>query len=207
MVSATNIQSEQINNHYSSKDCEGWLPSWIFYKLKIMLQFAQFGLVHFIEMFIGMFGFNQSGKLSIGRRGRKSGHHGHKDFSQMCLWRRYIKHKSLIILLYFFDYLWKYILLMFWDTSFFTFWSHQWGGCRPLSGSCFLPTIDSDHYIVFPPLIHITSGIGRTKSGTDTRGWGYLGPLSMGSIVQIPRNQFGLIWSKLNPWVEPCLGP
>jgi hypothetical protein len=26
-----------------------------------------------------------------------------------------------------------------------------------------------------------------------------------GSKVQIPRNQFGLIWSKLNPWVEPCL--
>jgi hypothetical protein len=27
------------------------------------------------------------------------------------------------------------------------------------------------------------------------------GPLSMGSSVQMPRNQFGLIWSKLNPWV------
>ncbi len=61
MVSATNIQSEQINNHYSSKDCEGWLQNWIFYKLKIMLQFAQFGPIHFIGMFIGMFGFNQSG--------------------------------------------------------------------------------------------------------------------------------------------------
>jgi hypothetical protein len=28
-----------------------------------------------------------------------------------------------------------------------------------------------------------------------------------GSKVQIPRNQFGLIWSKLNPWFGPCLGP
>jgi hypothetical protein len=27
-----------------------------------------------------------------------------------------------------------------------------------------------------------------------------------GSRVQISRNQFGLIWSKLNPWVEPYLG-
>jgi hypothetical protein len=60
MVSATNIQSEQINKHYSSKDCEGWLPNWIFNKLKIMLQFAQFGPIHFI----GTFGFNQSGNYS-----------------------------------------------------------------------------------------------------------------------------------------------
>jgi len=44
-------------------------------------------------------------QLSIGRRGRKSGHHGHKDFSQMCLWRGYIEHKSLIVLLYFFGLL------------------------------------------------------------------------------------------------------
>jgi hypothetical protein len=28
-----------------------------------------------------------------------------------------------------------------------------------------------------------------------------------GSRVRIPRNQFGLIWSKSNPWVGPCLGP
>jgi hypothetical protein len=27
----------------------------------------------------------------------------------------------------------------------------------------------------------------------------------MGSRLQIPRNQFGLIWSKLNPQVWPCL--
>ncbi len=27
-----------------------------------------------------------------------------------------------------------------------------------------------------------------------------------GSRVQIPRNQFGLIWSKLNPWVGSSLG-
>jgi hypothetical protein len=29
----------------------------------------------------------------------------------------------------------------------------------------------------------------------------------MVSRVQTPRNQFGLIWSKLNPWVGSCLGP
>jgi hypothetical protein len=29
----------------------------------------------------------------------------------------------------------------------------------------------------------------------------------MVSSVQIPRNQFGLIWSKLNPWVGHYLGP
>jgi hypothetical protein len=57
----------------------------------------------------------------------------------------------------------------------------------------YLP-FDSDHYSVFQPLIHITSGTGRTKSGTNTHEWGHLGPLSMGgSNVQIPRNQFGLI--------------
>jgi hypothetical protein len=28
----------------------------------------------------------------------------------------------------------------------------------------------------------------------------------MGSWVRILRNQFGHIWSKLNPWVGPCLG-
>jgi hypothetical protein len=28
-----------------------------------------------------------------------------------------------------------------------------------------------------------------------------------GSRVQFPRNQFGLIWSKLNPWVGLYLGP
>ncbi len=28
-----------------------------------------------------------------------------------------------------------------------------------------------------------------------------------GSRVQFPRNQFGLIWSKLNPWVGVSLGP
>jgi hypothetical protein len=29
----------------------------------------------------------------------------------------------------------------------------------------------------------------------------------MGDLVQIPRNQFGVIWSRLNPWVGSCLGP
>jgi hypothetical protein len=31
-----------------------------------------------------------------------------------------------------------------------------------------------------------------------------MSPLEVGSIVQIPRNQFGPIWSKLNPSVGPC---
>jgi hypothetical protein len=35
--------------------------------------------------------------------------------------------------------------------------------------------------------------------------WG--GALDGGNQYPICRNQFRLIWSKLNPWVRPCLGP
>lgn len=31
--------------------------------------------------------------------------------------------------------------------------------------------------------------------------------LDGGSRVQTPRNQFELIWCKLDSWVGPCLGP
>jgi hypothetical protein len=110
MVSATNIQSEQINKHYCSKDCEGWLPNWIFYKLKILLQFAQFGPIHFI----GMFGFQPKWQLSIGR-GRKSGHHGHNDFSTN---PKPYKTQIFTCPFIFLTTYWKYILLMFWVTSF-----------------------------------------------------------------------------------------
>jgi hypothetical protein len=43
------------------------------------------------------------------------------------------------------------------------------------------------------------SHTARTKCEKDTVPT--LRPTLDGSRVQIPRNQFGLIWSKLNPWV------
>lgn len=125
MVSATSIQSEQINNHYSSKDCEGCWPNWIFYKLKNYAQFAQFGPIHFI----GMFWIQPKWQLSIGRRGRKSGHHGHKDFSTN---PKPYKTQIFNCLFIFLTTYWIYILLMFWVTSFSLFGPTNEGGMLAL---------------------------------------------------------------------------
>jgi hypothetical protein len=95
---------------------------------------------------------------------------------------------------------------MFWVTSFSIFGPTNEGDDGPwVARVSYLPLIQitilfSHHWF--------TSHVEFLEPKVEPihMGWGYLGPLSMGgSNVQIPRNQFGLIWSKLNPWVGPFL--
>jgi hypothetical protein len=92
---------------------------------RIMLQFAQFGPIHFI----GMFWIQPKWQLAIGRRGRKSGHHGHKDFSTN---PKPYKTQIFNCLFIFLTTYWKYILLIFWVTSFSLFGPTNEGGMLAL---------------------------------------------------------------------------